>query len=338
VEADIRQVKVDEFLKEAGLKREEVFLVNGGPPCQPFSTAGKRLSIGDPRGSLFKDFVRFIEEVKPPYFLMENVRGILSASIKHRPLDRRGSKAAPLDPDEQPGSALKVILAEFKSIGYTVNFKLVNSAQYGVPQVRERVIFLGSRDGQRVTFPYPTHAKGGAGDLEPYVTMGQGLEGLVDPYPQYQRYSEARAKIFDMVPPGGNWRSLPKELQPEALGGAFTSTGGRVGFYRRLSLERPSPTIITAMTQKASGMCHPAETRPLSVVECKRLQQFPDDWQFCGSVAEQYRQIGNAVPVGLGKAIGMAIMDAYHGTHGTRVSQALGKGLIQLGFAELERV
>lgn len=307
---DIQQVSTQEVLSIAGLERDEVFLVCGGPPCQPFSTAGSRQSFGDPRGSLFRDFIRFVEEIRPPYFLMENVRGILSAAIKHRPLDKRGQEHLPLDPEELLGSALKVILGEFKRIGYTVTYKLVKAADYGVPQLRERVIFLGSRDGQKIPFPIPTHSSKEALNLKPYVTLGQALQGIIDPSPQYQPYSKERAKIFDMVPPGGNWHALPKEIQPIALGGAYNSTGGRVGFYRRLSFDKASPTIITSMTQKASGMCHPTETRPLSVCECKRIQQFPDDWQLVGNITEQYRQIGNAVPAGLAKVMGETILRA----------------------------
>lgn len=313
IHKDIETVSTTEVLEVAGLQSEDVFLVCGGPPCQPFSTAGKRQSIGDPRGSLFRDFVRFVDEIRPPFFLMENVRGILSAAIKHRPLNLRGNVDMPLDPDEELGSALRVILGEFERIGYTVTYKKIMAADYGVPQIRERVFFLGSRDGISIPFPIATHSKKRKGSLLPWVTLGEALKGLSEIEPKYPQYSSSRAEIFNLVPPGGNWRSLPKDLQPVALGGAYNSTGGRVGFYRRLSFDEPSPTIITSMTQKGSGMCHPVETRPLSVGECKRLQQFPDDWVIVGSMAEQYRQIGNAVPCGLGRAMGEAILNVHEG-------------------------
>jgi DNA (cytosine-5)-methyltransferase 1 len=310
LEGDIRGISTEQALAAAGLHRDAVFLVCGGPPCQSFSTAGRRQSLGDHRGSLVGDFVRFIEEIRPPYFLMENVRGILSAAIKHRPLEQRGNPTLPLEPAEELGSALNMILGEFARIGYTVSYKLVQAAEYGVPQIRERVIFLGSRDGQQIVFPKPTHAKHPSTGYKPWVTFSEALDGLIDTHKLYQCYSADRARIFELVPPGGNWRSLPRELQPIAMGGAFHSTGGRVGFYRRLSFDKPAPTILTSMTQKASGMCHPAETRPLTVAECKRVQQFPDDWQISGTIAQQYRQIGNAVPIGLGKALGTAILAA----------------------------
>lgn len=317
LEGDIRGIAVAQALATAGLHHDNVFLICGGPPCQSFSTAGRRQSIDDPRGSLFRDFVRFIAAIRPPYFLMENVRGILSAAIKHRPLDQRGEHALPLEPAEELGSALKVILAEFEQIGYTVNYKLVKAVEYGVPQIRERVIFLGSRDGQSIAFPRPTHAKHPIADRQPWMTFGEALDGMIDTHQLYQRYSAERARFFELVPAGGNWRSLPRELQPIALGGAYHSTGGRVGFYRRLAFDTPAPTILTSMTQKASGMCHPIETRPLTVAECKRVQQFPDDWYLAGTIAQQYRQIGNAVPIGLGKALGVALIAASKGDHGS---------------------
>jgi len=323
LEGDIRGFSAKQALATAGLHQDAVFLVCGGPPCQSFSTAGRRQSIGDPRGSLFRDFVRFIEEIRPPYFLMENVRGILSAAIQHRPLDQRGDRALPLEPAEELGSALSVILSEFARIGYTVNYKLVKAAEYGVPQIRERVIFLGSRDGQSIAFPRPTHAKHATADRQPWMTFGEALDGLIDMHQLYQPYSTERARFFELVPAGGNWRSLPRELQPIALGGAYHSTGGRVGFYRRLTFDMPAPTILTSMTQKASGMCHPVETRPLTVAECKRVQQFPDDWYLAGTIAQQYRQIGNAVPIGLGRALGAALIAASKGDLGSNNAPGL---------------
>ena len=116
--------------------------------------------------------------------------------------------------------------------------------------------------------------------------------------------SEERLKFLTMVPEGGNWRDLPEDIIPIAMGGAYKSGGGKVGFYRRLSYDQPSPTVVTSPVQKATMMCHPTQNRPLSVKEYARIQQFPDDWVFTGTTAAKYRQIGNAVPVGLAEAIG----------------------------------
>jgi DNA (cytosine-5)-methyltransferase 1 len=286
------------------LRAGEVDIVTGGPPCQPYSTAGKRGSIGDPRGSLFMDFIRIVEEVQPRFFVMENVRGLLSAPIRHRPHHQRGLGFPPLEPDEMPGSALQIVLAEMKRIGYEVNYGLLNAADYGVPQVRERVIFIGSRDGQSVTLPLPIYSEKGIRGLPKWLTLKHALEELVDTQPEYIPYSQSRIKYLRLLKAGQNWRHLPDELKKEAMGGAYKSGGGKVGFYRRLSWDKPSPTVTTSPHQKATDMCHPEQLRPLSVRESARIQTFPDDWIFYGSTASKYRQIGNAVPVLLAKAIG----------------------------------
>jgi DNA (cytosine-5)-methyltransferase 1 len=280
-------------------------VVVGGPPCQAFSTAGKRLSIKDPRGNLILDFIRFVKDIQPKVFVMENVRGILSAAISHRPLNQR-SNGVPLKDDEKLGSALKFILKQFKMIGYKVNYGLLNAADYGVPQKRQRVFFLGSRDGEMMAMPEKTHS--GIGDgLHAWRTLRDALNGLKDPNPEHPEYNENQAGIFSIVPPGGYWRNLPKDMHKEALGGAYGSGGGKVGFFRRLSFDLPSPTLVTSPTQKGTAMCHPEETRPLTVREYARIQQFPDHWVYSGSMMDKYKQIGNAVPVGLSEAVAKAV-------------------------------
>lgn len=304
-------ISAETLLEEGGrvldlgrpLRRGEVDLVTGGPPCQSFSTAGKRQSIGDSRGSLFMDFIRIVEEVQPRFFVMENVRGLLSAPLRHRPHAQRGASFLPLEPDEIQGEALRVVLAEMKKIGYSVVYKLIDAADYGVPQNRLRVIFIGSRDSEPVTFPPPTHCKGGA-KLPEWRTLRSALAGLVDPKPEFVAYSQSRLKYLKLLEAGQNWKHLPDELKQEAMGGAYKSGGGKVGFYRRLTWDKPSPTVTTSPHQKATDMCHPEELRPLSVRECARIQTFQDDWSFYGSTASKYRQIGNAVPVQLARAIG----------------------------------
>jgi len=312
VPRDICQVNAETLLQEAGkllgldrpLRSNEVDLVTGGPPCQPFSTAGKRGSVGDPRGSLFMEFIRIVDEIKPRFFIMENVKGLLSAPIRHRPHDRRGLGCPPLESAEMSGAALQVILAEMKRIGYEVVYDLLNTADYGVPQCRERVIFIGYKSNDSVTFPLPTHSQKGTGKKPKWLTLREGLKDLVDPQPEFVPYSENRLKYLRLLTAGQNWRDLPSELKEAAMGGAYKSEGGKVGFYRRLAWEKPSPTVTTSPHQKATDMCHPDQLRPLSVRECARIQTFPDDWVFYGSTASKYRQIGNAVPVLLGKAIG----------------------------------
>ena len=321
VPRDICEVSAQTLLQEGGqilgldrpLRADEVDLVTGGPPCQPFSTAGKRGSVGDPRGSLFMDFIRIVDEIQPRFFIMENVKGLLSAPIRHRPHARRGLGFPPLEPDEMPGAALQVILAEMKRIGYEVVYALLNTADYGVPQVRERVIFIGYKGNNSVTLPLPNHSQKGTDKQPKWLTLREGLKDLVDSQAEFVPYSENRLKYLRLLTAGQNWRYLPSELQQEAMGGAYKSEGGKVGFYRRLAWDKPSPTVTTSPHQKATDMCHPHELRPLSVRECARIQTFPDDWVFYGSTASKYRQIGNAVPVLLGEAIGQYLYQIIKG-------------------------
>ena len=321
VPRDICKVSAKTLLEEGGqilgldrpLRAAQVDLVTGGPPCQSFSTAGKRGSVGDPRGSLFMDFIRIVDEIKPRFFIMENVKGLLSAPIRHRPHDRRGLGFPQLEPDEMPGAALQVILAEMKRIGYEVVYGLLNTADYGVPQVRERVIFIGYKGDDSVTLPLPNHSQKGTAKQPKWLTLREGLKDLVDSQPEFVPYSESRLKYLRLLTAGQNWRYLPSELQQEAMGGAYKSEGGKVGFYRRLAWDKPSPTVTTSPHQKATDMCHPDELRPLSVRECARIQTFPDDWVFYGSTASKYRQIGNAVPVLLGEAIGQYLYQIIKG-------------------------
>ncbi|MEH2057393.1 MAG: DNA cytosine methyltransferase [Nostoc sp.] len=320
VSREIEKVSSQELLEEGGrvldlgraLRPGEVDLVTGGPPCQPFSTAGKRGSVMDPRGSLFMDFTRIVKEVQPRFFLMENVRGLLSAPLRHRPINQRGRDYPPLESDEIAGAALRVVLAEMEELGYNVVYNLLEAADYGVPQNRERVVFIGSRDGEAATFPLPKYCKDG-NKLPKWRTLRDAITGLVDPEPEFMTYSESRLKFLRLLQAGQNWRHLPEELKKEAMGGAYNSGGGKVGFYRRLSWDKPSPTITTSPHQKATDMCHPVELRSLSVRESATIQTFPDDWIFYGSVSSKYKQIGNAVPVILAKEIGSYLFNFIQG-------------------------
>lgn len=321
---DINLLTPIQLLRAAKLSPGETFLVAGGPPCQSFSTAGKRLSIQDPRGRLFFKYVEMLKVIRPRFFLFENVRGILSAAIRHRPLAQRGKDRPPLAPEEELGSLLRsIILPAFREeLGYEVVYGLINAADYGTPQDRQRVFFIGSRDwelgssgylrqGQEmpisVLFP-PTHSKDGANGLPKWRTLADALKGLHEVNPEYIPYSPARASIFALVPPGCNWRYLRDvyghKFLKEVMGGAYESSGGRVGFWRRLAWDRPSPTLVTSPLQKGTGLCHPDEVRPLSVREYARIQEFPDDYEFAGTTAQKYIQIGNAVPVGLAEYLG----------------------------------
>ena len=316
---DVRTVRGRHLLDEASaflgrpVREGDIDLLTGGPPCQSFSTAGRRGSLTDPRGGLLFEFVRLVRELRPRYFLMENVRGLLSAPIRHRPHARRGPGYPPLAEDEQPGSALRVLLDAFTELGYRVTYALLQAADYGVPQIRERVFFIGSRDCDPPPLPAPTHDRFGRYGRKRWRTLRQALEGLDDPEPEYVRYSESRRRFLRLLQPGQNWRDLPPDLVVEAMGRAYVAGGGKCGFYRRLSWDKPSPTVTTAPHQKATDLCHPDELRPLSVRECARVQTLPDEWFFVGSTVAKYRQVGNAVPPLLAYAVAVPLARAARG-------------------------
>lgn len=310
IDRKIEDVTTAEILEKAGLKPGEAFAVVGGPSCQAFSTAGARSSLSDPRGTLFQHFARVVREAQPHFFVMENVRGLLSAAVKHRSLKERGPGYPTLEPDEELGSALKTVASTLRELGYYTVFDILNAADFGVPQARERLVFLGTRFGERIAMPAATHDQDGDGGLPKWKTLRSALEGLEDPSPEFTKLCPSKAKYLAMVPEGGNWRALPEDLKSEALGRAYVSWGGRSGFFRRLSFGRPSPALTTRPDSKATSLCHPTELRPLSIREYARIQQFPDDWTFAGSVRQKYEQVGNAVPLGLGKAVGQALIAA----------------------------
>ena len=315
---DATKVTPQELLEAAGLRRGEATLVAGGPPCQSFSTAGRRQSIGDPRGSLFVYFAEAIAAIQPRFFVMENVRGLLSAAIKHRPLNERIAGYPPLTADEQPGSALRIILDTFDALGYQVVKGLVNAADYGVPQTRERLLVIGSRDSELPDAAQePTDLMTRTHSAAEWCTLGDVLAELEGADETFIPYSPARKEIFRLIPEGKNWRHIRDKhgdkMLREVMGGAYGSDGGKVGFYRRLARSKPSPTLPTSPIQKSTALCHPKKLRPLSVEEYGAIQQFPADWDFAGSVASRYRQIGNAVPVGLGEAVGSALAKVISG-------------------------
>jgi len=332
LDGDIRQIRTEEILAAGKLADGEVFCVAGGPPCQSFSSGGKRSSILDSRGSLFHEYIRVIRETRPAYFVFENVAQIVTAAVRHRAIaDRPGQNwnlsayskdggksqrmeaddtALPLESDEMSGSAISSILGEFDKLNYFLTYGVLNSADYGSAQRRLRFVIIGSRDHTSVSLPCPTHSDVGKDDLPRWRTLRDALEGLHEEHPAHSNYTDAFRRIFEMVPPGGNWRSLPVEVQKTALGNGYESGGGKTGFFRRLSWDHPTPTIVAKPNRKSCAICHPDEIRPLSVRECARVQGFPDTWQFVGSMHTQYTQVGNAVPVALGHAIGRAVTTA----------------------------
>ncbi|MDP3742719.1 MAG: DNA cytosine methyltransferase [Methylotenera sp.] len=311
IEKKIQDVTTQEILDAAGLKVGDSFIVVGGPSCQAFSTAGKRKSFTDDRGTLFRHFLRVIKEAQPKFFVMENVKGILSAAIKHRPLNQRGPGYPTLSWEEQLGSAFTVVAREIMELGGYTTFDLINSADYGVPQKRERIVFIGSLEGLEIQLQQPTHSKNPTSEQLPWVTLKSALSNLNDDSPEHINLPSNIAKYIELIPTGSNWRSLPKDMQEEAVGkGVYRSWGGRTGFLRRLCWNSPSPALTTSPINKATLFAHPEKSRPLSIREYSRIQQFPDTWVFKGPKSSKYKQIGNAVPIGLGKVIGETILHA----------------------------
>lgn len=283
IEDDIHSVSFKDF---------NVDFISGGPPCQPFSYAGKRLGFGDIRGTLFSEFARCIQETNPEMFLFENVKGLLN---------------------HDKGRTFETIKHTFSELGYNISYQILNACYYGVGQKRERLILIGIRSDLPNSFTFP----------QPDSKITTLRDALYEcPESEGQLYSENKRKIMELVPPGGCWVNLPEEVAKEYMGKSYYSSGGRRGIAKRLSWNEPCLTLTTSPSQKQTERCHPDETRPLTVREYARIQSFPDDWEFKGSINEQYKQIGNAVPVELARRIGVEIMN-YFKNKKERLKQSL---------------
>lgn len=307
-EIDIKKLEPNQLLNDLGIREGEIDFLVGGPPCQSFSTAGKRGTVQDTRGTLLWDFMRFVKVLKPKVFLMENVRGLMSAALRHRPLAKRPDKGGPpLATDEMPGSVVNLFakeLLEFSEAPYHLDCFEVNAVNYGAPQLRERILFIGNRYNCEIDFAKPTHGP----NLLPWRTIGDVLKSFKENEPTIMDFSPRKKKFLSLVPPGGNWRYLPEVIQKESMGKAYYAKGGRSGWWRKLSYDLPCPTLVTMPNHASTALCHPDQVRALSVREYCRIQEFPDEWVVCGSPAQQYAQIGNAVPVKLGEIAGNVIV------------------------------
>jgi DNA (cytosine-5)-methyltransferase 1 len=254
-----------------------VDVMAGGFPCQAFSYAGMKRGFEDARGTLFYEYARLIDQVKPRIVLGENVRGLTN---------------------HDNGKTLDVMVRILKNLGYEVAYKVLRSQFFDVPQKRERLIIFGIDKTIKGPIVFPE-------EKQYTVNLRTALAEV--PESQGMAYSPAKKKVLDLVPEGGYWRDLPEKIQREFMGSSYFMGGGKTGMARRLSWEEPSLTLTCSPAQKQTERCHPSETRPLTIREYARIQCFPDEWHFTGSVTSQYKQIGNAVPVNLGYHIGLTI-------------------------------
>ena len=279
---DIANVSCLDLQDYFGIAKGELDLLSGGAPCQSFSYAGKRLGLEDARGTLFYHYAKFLEQLQPKMFLFENVKGLLT---------------------HDKGRTYKTITDIFESTGYVIQKKVLNAWDYGVAQKRERLITIGIRKDLvgKIHFDFP----------KPHEYKPVLRDVLLDcPESQGTPYSEYKRKIFELVPPGGYWRDIPEDIAKEYMKSCWYMEGGRTGILRCLSLDEPSLAVLTSPSQKQTDRCHPLEARPFTIRENARCQSFPDEWEFCGGISSQYKQVGNAVPVNLAYEIALQIKKA----------------------------
>ena len=253
-------------------------IVVGGFPCQAFSYAGKKLGFEDVRGSLFFEYARAVKQVKPPIILAENVKGL----EKH-----------------DNGRTLSTIISVLSELGYRVAYTILRAQYLDVAQKRERLVILGIRNDLTSPIIFPK-------EQDYTISIAEALKDV--PASDGQVYTENKAKIMKLIPEGGYWRDLPPHLQKAYMGASYHLSGGKTGMARRLAWNEPSLTLTCNPAQKQTERCHPAQTRPLTIREYARIQSFPDSWEFVGSRADQYKQIGNAVPVNLEYHIGKSLI------------------------------
>jgi len=280
LEGDIEKFSFKEY--------KNIDLIAGGFPCQAFSYAGNKRGFEDTRGTLFFEFARTIKEVQPKIFLGENVKGLLS---------------------HDNGRTLSTIKDIIKDLAYTlIEPKVLKALFYEVPQKRERLFLVGIRNDlfAQAKFSWPEPSSN-IMVLKDALKAGK-LYAVDTPKSAGQKYPQRKKEILSEVPQGGYWKDLSDPLQREYMKKSYFLGGGKTGMARRLSWGEPSLTLTCSPAQKQTERCHPEETRPLTIREYARVQTFPDSWVFEGSISSQYKQIGNAVPVNLGHAMGRRLI------------------------------
>ncbi|MHB8963710.1 MAG: DNA (cytosine-5-)-methyltransferase [Saccharofermentanales bacterium] len=283
IEEDIINVAKNGIFKYIP-ENTEIDFLSGGYPCQSFSYAGQKRGLDDVRGTLFFYYAQILAQIMPKVFLAENVKGLIS---------------------HDGGKTLKTMIEVFENVGYRVVYHVLRATEYGVAQKRERTVIVGIRKDLDIEYLPPKPYD--------YTPVLRDVLKNVPPSPGEQ-YPEKKKKILSLVPPGGYWRDLPKDLAKDYMGKSYFSGGGRTGMARRISWDEPCLTLTCSPAQKQTERCHPDEVRPFTVREYARIQSFPDNWEFLGSPAAQYKQIGNAVPVNMAHAIGLSIIDVLNKT------------------------
>lgn len=309
----IQDLDLDSLLEEIGLGKGELTVLVGGPPCQAYSVYNHQRGMHDERSQLFRQYLRVVERLNPEWIVMENVAGIFSIA---------------------GGEAVHAIETELRALGYNVEYQIMRAEQYGVPQERRRVVFIGNRIGAPIRHPQPTHGLG----LKPLVTIENAISDLprlengedpgiqeyaTAPQGEYQtalrgnavevtchaapRLGKVNIERLAHIPPGGSWRDIPFDLLPAGMKRAKRSDHTKR--YGRMTWEGQACTILTKCDIHWGAYLHPDQDRAISVREAARLQSFPDSFRFFGSKTEQYVQVGNAVPPLLGKAIGQTLIE-----------------------------
>lgn len=310
----IQNHRASDFLKAAGLRRGELDCLVGGPPCQGFSVYNHQRGLHDERSSLYQEYLRVVEGLNPKWVVLENVTGMTSAG---------------------GGAAVEAIEQGLKKLGYQVEKRILKAEEYGVPQERRRIVFIGNRLGLPISWPLRTHGPG----LLPFVTVkdaigdlpkiGNGEDRGAVSYPgqptsAYQRMLRGNATVaanhsapklskvnlerMKHIPAGGSWRDIPVALLPAGM--KLAKRSDHTKRYGRLRWSGLSSTILTKCDLHWGAYIHPEQDRSLTVREAARFQSFPDSFVFRGSRTEQYVQVGNAVPPLLGRKIAEAIISA----------------------------
>ncbi|MBQ95616.1 MAG: DNA (cytosine-5-)-methyltransferase [Actinobacteria bacterium] len=313
----IQNLTVEDFLRAARLKPGQLSVLAGGPPCQAYSVYNHQRGMHDERSFLFKEYLRLVDGLAPEWVIMENVMGLLSTG---------------------QGAAVRAITEGFKSLGYDIAFKVLKAEEYGVPQERRRVVFIGNRMGKPINFPSVTHGP----ELEPLTTVFDAISDLPrlkngeawlnshyasEPRSSYQtdmrrgtpgvlnhaapRLAKVNEQRMRHIPPGGSWRDIPIELLPAGMKKARRCDHTKR--YGRLEWHGLSSTILTKCDIHWGAYIHPDDDRSLTVREAARFQSFPDWFEFEGSRTEQFVQVGNAVPPLLGRALGEEIKKSILG-------------------------